>query len=187
MDGMDAFSTNKLCTIKSMQNGYPKTDIVNLEVRSLDCDSTQAKWVSQEQNKSQSWFDENCVDLKAAKDERPVIYVSDSYQYFNVTKQATFKDVIFDGINSFASFGYYKLGAELDSFSTRYWPRKFCELNATSRQEHLAQQRGNSKITQMIDDVNNEIDVNEKLQRNSYGYVPMSPVGEEYLVNNETG
>jgi hypothetical protein len=84
-----------------MQNGYPKTDIVNLVVRSLDCNSKEAKKMAIGQKRSELWFKQNCVDLRNRNDERPVIHVGDSYQYFNITKQAIFKDIIFDGINSF--------------------------------------------------------------------------------------
>ena len=58
------FSTNKLCTIKSMQNGYPITDIVNLEIRSLDCNSLKALQIATTQLRSNNWFYNNCVDLK---------------------------------------------------------------------------------------------------------------------------
>ena len=35
----DPLAMNKLCGLKSMQNGYPRTDNVNLVVRSLDCET----------------------------------------------------------------------------------------------------------------------------------------------------
>jgi len=35
-------------------------------------------------------------------DERPIVYVTSPSFFFNITKSAVFKDVIFDGINAFA-------------------------------------------------------------------------------------
>ena len=39
---VDALNLNRICTLKSMQNGYPKTDNVNLVVRGMLCDSEEA-------------------------------------------------------------------------------------------------------------------------------------------------
>jgi hypothetical protein len=39
---VDALGFNKLCTLKSMQNGYPKTDNVNLVIRGLGCESPES-------------------------------------------------------------------------------------------------------------------------------------------------
>jgi hypothetical protein len=38
----DALDANKLCALKSMQNGYPRTDNVNLVIRALSCESSSA-------------------------------------------------------------------------------------------------------------------------------------------------
>ena len=37
-------------------------------------------------------------------DDRPVVHVDANNFYFNITFSATFQDIIFDGINAFASF-----------------------------------------------------------------------------------
>jgi len=39
--------------------------------------------------------------------------------------------------------------------------------------------KGKSKITQMIEDVNNEIDVNENLKNFGYGYIPSSLIEDK--------
>ena len=50
-------------------------------------------------------FDDNCVKMiPGGHDDRPVIHVNSHNFYFNVTYSASFEDVIFDGVNSFARF-----------------------------------------------------------------------------------
>ena len=75
---------------------------------------------------------ENCINTNSKKDERPVIHVSSSRQYFNITKSGEFKDVIFDGINSFGSIT--KVGLHYKPNSTRYWPTKLCEIDSRKNQ-----------------------------------------------------
>lgn len=48
-------------------------------------------------------FDENCVNLTASEDQRPIIYVNDPYTFFNVTSKLTVKNIRFSGINQMAS------------------------------------------------------------------------------------
>ena len=37
-----SLNLNQLCTLNSLQNGYPRTDNVNLVVRGMLCDSQEA-------------------------------------------------------------------------------------------------------------------------------------------------
>ena len=93
-----------LCSLDSMHARYPKTDNVNLVIRSYSCDSIEAK--STDQAKFDlAWFYSKCSDLKNTQtDERAVVYVNGPEFYFNITKQALFKDIIFDGINAFSQY-----------------------------------------------------------------------------------
>ena len=42
--------------------------------------------------------------MEQGVDDRPIIHINSPNFYFNITLSATFEDVIFDGLNSFATF-----------------------------------------------------------------------------------
>jgi len=94
-----------LCSIPSLQQAYPKTDNINLVIRSLMCDSHEA------QNLDKAifdprWFYSVCSTITPEHDHRAVIYVNIPEYYFNITKSSVFKDVIFDGINQFGTISF---------------------------------------------------------------------------------
>ena len=52
-----------------------------------------------------------------------------------------------------------------------------CDYDTTSRVKYLAKNRGNSVLTQMIQDVNdNHTDANKILKEKGYGYLPLKSV-----------
>lgn len=88
-----------------------------------------------------SIFDEECVDLKASPDDRPVIYVDDAYAIFNVTSKLTIKNLRFTGINQMAVPSSPRL-----QFSVI--PKKLCELSSSDS----SNSKGNLKLQKPIGD-----------------------------------
>jgi len=101
-------------------------------------------------------------------DDRAVINVNSAGFYFNITNTATFKNVIFDGINSFAV-----LNNQInEQFSVPLWPKKLCEIDSKDIRD------GNniSTLIQMIDQINqNMTSANDLLSQKGYGYLPLKP------------
>ena len=91
-DQLQPLGMNVLCGLRTMQNGYPRTDNVNLVVKALKCDEVLP--LETFVGNTTSDLKVGCVGAK----EKPVIHVSDNSQYFNITKSAVFQDVIFDGL-----------------------------------------------------------------------------------------
>ena len=96
-----------LCSLDSLQNSFPKTDNINLVIKSLKCDSVEAK-STEKARFDLAWFYSVCANVggTSGKDERAVINVNSNSFYFNVTKSLTISDVKFDGINSFSHMDY---------------------------------------------------------------------------------
>ena len=94
------------CAMKSLKGFVPQTDNVRLIIRSLRCDIAGTLSDIEfgrivEQLGGLTDFGDFCIDA-TNEDELPVIYVNSNNYYFNITKSAEFKDLIFDGINQFA-------------------------------------------------------------------------------------
>jgi mitochondrial fission protein ELM1 len=53
----------------------------------------------------------------ASASQKPVVYVKGSNFFFNVTKKATFQDLVFDGIDAFS---HIEMNSQ--NFSSKYWP-----------------------------------------------------------------
>lgn len=98
-----------LCSLKNMRFSYPKTDNVNLQIKTMKCDSVEAKGVGKART-DLAWFYSVCATIKKKSDpwnpretteidERPIMFVNSNKFYFNVTKSLYIEDVIFDGIN----------------------------------------------------------------------------------------
>ena len=98
-------------------------------VRSLKCETESALRLERVHS-DKWWYQQNCVnhdddivnklneEENASEngqiiDERPIIHVNSNDYLFNITKSATFMDVVFDGINS---FGYIE--AKLNDVET---------------------------------------------------------------------
>lgn len=92
-----------------MRFSYPKTDNVNLQIKTMKCDSVEAKGVGKART-DLAWFYSVCATIKKKSDpwnpretteidERPIMFVNSNKFYFNVTKSLYIEDVIFDGIN----------------------------------------------------------------------------------------
>jgi hypothetical protein len=94
----DPLNHDAYCQLQSMKIAYPKTDNIDLKVRALRCDSVEAQLLPKSKE-DQRWFYEQCIYYSSSADERPVVYVNSNNFYFNITKSATFEDIIFDGIN----------------------------------------------------------------------------------------
>ena len=84
---------------------YPKTDNVNLVIKTVLCnDAASERAVAEE-----SEYLSKCATVATgrdpwaavgtATDQRPVIHVNGPNFYFNVTKSLVVENVIFDGIN----------------------------------------------------------------------------------------
>jgi hypothetical protein len=82
-------------------------------------------------------FYEKCINLRTNNDNRPKIHVTDSSIYFNITKTALFKDIIFDGIHSFANLEL-KINNKKSVFKLKHWPMSFCQLQTDDRVESLS-------------------------------------------------
>jgi len=114
------------CAIKSLKGFVPQTDNVRLIIRSLRCDIAETLSDIEfgrvvDQLGGDTEFGRRCIDA-TNEDELPVIYVNSNNYYFNITKSAEFKDLIFDGINQFA----YIHEEDGETIKTPYWPMKLC-------------------------------------------------------------
>jgi len=122
-----------LCMLESMQASYPKTDNVKLTIRSLRCDSIEAKSTNRARF-DLAWFYTVCSNIGGLppKDERAVVHLNSQNFYFNVTNFLTIEDVKFDGINGFSHFDITETvnGEQQTSvLQTPYWPAKLCQLD----------------------------------------------------------
>ena len=128
---------NILCTRKSMKFFYPKTDNVNLVIKTVLCNDPD----SQRAIADYSVYVTTCADLSATVDQRPVVYVNAPGFYFNVTKSLVVENVVFDGINQFAAMKLTqavaadgtKTPSDADfhpepAFSVPWMPKRLCAL-----------------------------------------------------------
>ena len=102
---------DSLCVLQSLKAFQPITDNVKVTIRSLDCkDDTARRKVKRVY---EELFLANCVNhdddiVNSTQppdkivDERPVIHVNQNHIHFNITKEAVFENLIFDGINQFS-------------------------------------------------------------------------------------
>jgi hypothetical protein len=94
---------NYLCAHKSMKFFYPKTDNVNLVIKTILCNDLASERAVAEPSTYQS----KCATVATERDpwaaeqtdERPVVHVNGPNFYFNVTKSLVVENIIFDGIN----------------------------------------------------------------------------------------
>jgi len=92
---------------------------------------------SQSTSSSTSWsegFDDSSPQNSDSQDAdsppaaKPIIYIKSPHFYFNITKSATFENIIFDGIDAFSHI----VLDEDKSIANLYWPERQCELEETS-------------------------------------------------------
>ena len=120
-----------------MQFLYPKTDNVNLAIKTVLCNDPD----SQRAVGDDAVYRSACADLAAAVDQRPVVYVNAPGFYFNVTKSLVVENVVFDGVNQFAAMNYTQAVAADGSktptdadfhkepaFPMPYMPKRLCGL-----------------------------------------------------------
>ena len=178
----------------------PISDNVSIIVKPLECDDSDAQTLGIEK-KGMKWFDTNCANIpkdkkKAGEDERPIIHVSSSDFYFNITKSAEFEDLIFDGINAFAyieeinvsnkeidhTVSLETLKKEAQGVSTSklvgekilipYWPLSKCKL------DDLFEKTDDSHLLELI----------KEKEEVSYGQIPMQALldSRSYLLKDNT-
>jgi hypothetical protein len=106
---------------------------VNIVVRSLRCDSVEAKRTDRARVEL-AWFYRVCANIGGTpfKDERAVVYVNSPNFYFNITRSLHVEDVKFDGINGFSRLLINETVNDVTttkSLQTPFWPAKLCRLS----------------------------------------------------------
>ena len=138
-----------LCRLDSLKARYPATDNVDITFKPLYCNSITAQQLINELgNISEEEGNELCVNIEDFRDQedhaensqstsspseaaaaaKPIIYIKSPHFYFNITKSATFENIIFDGIDAFSHI----VLDEDKSIANLYWPERQCELEETS-------------------------------------------------------
>jgi len=104
--------------ISSLKPAYLKADNINLTVKPLDCSLDNAVVQAEPE-----LFGSNCVDFEALSMVKPVVMVNSAFVNFNVTREAVFEDIEFDGNDNFAFYTESpNVGKPIEEF-----PFQFCE------------------------------------------------------------
>lgn len=85
----ETLNLEKLCKHESMISIHPKTDNVNLAIKTYNCEAAEAK-NTVEARYDLSWFYNKCSKVKTDPTSRAVIHVNSNEFMFNITKMALF-------------------------------------------------------------------------------------------------